>query len=150
MGKPLLRLEATDDYDPVVKLFMDNDLEFSDEDPVPTDLIQCWRVVHGCEKHLCGAVALAKRQGEFIIDGIAVEPVYRKMKIGRIMMDKAVDKVKELGGTKLYLVARAPGFFRTLGFETVDREDAPLFFECATCPQYGVDCHPEVMRLEVI
>jgi len=127
MGRPLLRLESTDDYEPIVKLFMDNDLEFSDEDPVPTDLVQCWRVVHGEEKHLCGAVALAKREGEFIIDGIAVENIYRKTGIGRIMMNKAIEKVKELGGTKLFLVARAPGFFRTLGFETVERNNAPLF-----------------------
>ena len=89
--------------------------------------------IHGEEKHLCGAVALAKREGEFIIDGIAVENIYRKTGIGRIMMNKAIEKVKELGGTKLFLVARAPGFFRTLGFETVERNNAPLFFECATC-----------------
>ena len=37
----------------------------------------------------------------------------------------------------------------TSGFVTVPREEAPNFFECLTCPQYGVDCHPEVMRLDL-
>ena len=25
---------------------------------------------------------------------------------------------------------------------------APNFFECLTCPQYGKNCHPEVMKLD--
>ena len=46
----------------------------------------------------------------------------------------------------MYLVARAPGFFAKHGFKEVAREDAPNFFECFTCPQYGKTCHPQVMR----
>ena len=65
------------------------------------------------------------------------------------MMDKAVKEVKQRGGKELFLVARAPAFFRTLGFETVTPEKAPLFFECAQCPQYKKTCHPEIMRLEI-
>ncbi|MEG0661789.1 MAG: GNAT family N-acetyltransferase, partial [Anaerovoracaceae bacterium] len=60
-----------------------------------------------------------------------------------------IGEVRKLGGTRLFLVARAPGFFRKAGFVTVPKEEAPNFFECLTCPQYGVSCHPEVMMLEV-
>ena len=35
------------------------------------------------------------------------------------------------------------------GFEEVEADRAPLFFECATCPQYQKTCHPEIMRLEI-
>ncbi len=42
-----------------------------------------------------------------------------------------------------------PEFFRKYGFETVAREEAPNFFECLTCPQYGKTCHPEVMKLDL-
>ena len=48
----------------------------------------------------------------------------------------------------MYLVARAPEFFRKNGFVTIPREEAPNFFECLTCPQYGKTCHPEVMKIE--
>jgi len=143
-----LRMNPTDKYDELVKFFIENNLEFSDEEPVPTDLVQCWDVRHG-ENDLVAALVLAKREGEFIIDGIAVDRLYRKMKIGKILLDKCINKVKALGGTKLYLVARAPGFFKKAGFVTVPREEAPNFFECFTCPQYNVSCHPEVMLLEM-
>lgn len=144
-----LNLTQTEDYDALTDLFMRNGLEFSKEEPVPTDSVKCWKITHGEDQFLAAGLALAKREGEFIIDGIAVEPEYRKMKIGKIILNKAVEEVKALGGNRLFLVARAPEFFRKQGFVTVSREKAPTFFECATCDQYNATCHPEVMRLDI-
>jgi N-acetylglutamate synthase-like GNAT family acetyltransferase len=145
-----LRMSQTEEYDALTDLFIRNDLEFSKEEPVRTDLVKCWKITHGEEQFLSAGLALAKRQGEYIIDGIAVEPEYRKMKIGKVILDKAVDEVKALGGDRIFLVARAPEFFRKQGFVTVSRDEAPTFFECLTCQQYSVTCHPEVMRLDII
>ena len=92
---------------------------------------------------------LAKREEEYIIDGIAVDKVMRKTGMGKILVDKVISEVKKLGGERIYLVARAPGFFRKLGFEAIDPSEAPNFFECKQCPQYQVSCHPEVMKLEI-
>lgn len=144
-------MRETEDYEKLVPFLIENDLEFSEEDPVPTDLVKCWEVVAGREAdaELLAALVLAKREEQFIIDGIAVKEMFRKFKIGKILMDKAIKEVLDQGGSSIYLVARAPGFFRKLGFVTIPREDAPNFFECLTCPQYGVDCHPEVMKLEL-
>lgn len=144
-----LRIETTTDYDKLIKLFVENELEFSEEEPVPTDLIKCWKVAHGNSNAVVGGIALAMRQGEYIIDGIAVDKIYRKMNIGKLLLEKAIKEVRKLGGKSLYLVARAPEFFRKNGFYTVGKEEAPNFFECLTCPQYGVNCHPEIMKLEV-
>lgn len=94
-------------------------------------------------------MVLAKREGRYIIDGIAVDAPYRKLKVGNILLQKVIDTVKELGGDSLYLVARAPGFFRANGFTAIDPETAPNFFECKYCPQYQKNCHPEVMKLEI-
>lgn len=142
-------MSETKDYEKLVPFFIENGLEFSEEEPVPTDLVKCWEITHGEEKHLAAALVLAKREGEFIIDGIAVEKLYRKLKIGKILLDKAVEETLSRGGNSIYLVARAPEFFRKYGFETVPREKAPNFFECFTCPQYGKTCHPEVMKLDL-
>lgn len=142
-----LRMKQTDEYERLVKFFVEQGLEFDGDEEVDTDIVRCYKVTHG-DDHLVGGFVIAKRQGEFIIDGIAVEPVYRKMQVGRIMLEKAIKVVKELGGSGICLVARAPGFFRKYGFTTVAPEDAPDFFECRHCPQYQVSCHPEVMRLE--
>lgn len=141
-------MRSTDEYERLVKFFVDNQLEFDGDEEVDTDIVKCWKITQG-DDYLVAGCALAKRQGEYIIDGIAVDKVLRKTGMGRILVNKVISEVKKLGGKRLYLVARAPGFFRKLGFETIDPSEAPNFFECKQCPQYGVSCHPEVMKLEI-
>ena len=141
-------MKSTDEYERLVKFFVENELEFDGDEEVDTDIIKCWKMVH-TDDVLIGGCVLAKRQGKYIVDGIAVTKLFRKFGLGKIMVDKMVKEVKNLGGHELFLVARAPEFFRTLGFERVEPEKAPLFFECAQCPQYQKNCHPEIMRLEI-
>ncbi len=148
MHKLQFTLKATDEYERLVKFFVENKLEFDGDEEVDTDIVKCWKMVH-TDDVLVGGCVLALRQGKYIVDGIAVEKIFRKFGLGKIMVKKMVNEVKKLGGNELYLVARAPEFFRTLGFETVDPENAPLFFECAQCPQYQKECHPEIMRLGI-
>ncbi len=146
------KISETEDYEKLVPFFIENELEFSEEEPVPTDLEKCWQIVKKDEdgnEELIGAFVLAKREGEFIVDGIAVAPEYRQYKLGKTLLAKGIEETLRLGGKRIFLVARAPGFFRKQGFVTVPREEAPNFFECLTCPQYGVSCHPEVMRLDL-
>ncbi len=141
-------IKSTDEYERLVKFFVENQLEFDGDEEVDTDIIKCWKVTHG-DDFLMGGCVLAMREGKYIIDGIAVDQMFRKFGIGKVMIDKAAKEVKARGGSELFLVARAPEFFRRLGFEAVNPEKAPLFFECAQCPQYQKDCHPEIMRLEI-
>jgi len=148
----MVKLLETKNYDELNELFIRNELEFSDDEPVSTDVIKAWRVVDEAQAppKLIGGIMLAKRQEKFIIDGIAVEPEYRKQNYGELMLNEAIAEVRTLLGDSLFLVARAPGFFKTQGFETVEKENAPLFFECLTCPQYEVSCHPEIMKLDIV
>lgn len=142
-----IKICETEEYDRLVDFFIENELEFSADDPVPTDIIRCWKAEEG--GRLMGGCVLAKRQGKFIIDGIAVDPSKRKDGLGSRLLGKAVSLMEDMGGSELFLVARAPDFFRTQGFFSVEKKDAPNFFECLTCPQFGVSCHPEIMKLEV-
>lgn len=154
------KISVTDNYEELVPFFIENELEFSEDEPVPTDLVKCWEIRTDAQMDahpedgagagkLIGAFVLAKREGEFIVDGIAIDPAYRKFKLGKTLLDRGIEETLKQGGKRIYLVARAPEFFRKQGFVTVNREDAPNFFECLTCPQYGVSCHPEVMKLEL-
>jgi len=147
MERSKLNLTETNNYAELNQLFIKNELEVSDENPVTTDIVKAWRLAD--DGKLIGGIMLAKRQGEFIIDGVAVEPEYRELKLGKWLLDTAIAEARARSGNRMYLVARAPGFFRTQGFLTVPKEEAPLFFECLTCPQYGESCHPEVMKLEI-
>lgn len=137
-------IKVTDDYKKLMNFFMENGLEFSAEDPVPTYNVKAWEIYDAGK--LIAAAVLAKREGKFIIDGIAVEEAYRKENLGRSLMAEAGREAISLGGDEMYLVARMPGFFNKLGFEQVDENDAPDFFECRTCPQYNVNCFPQVMK----
>lgn len=144
-----LILRETAEYEKLVRFFVENQLEFDGDEEVDTDIVKCFEVVHGAEEALVGAAVLAKREGRYIIDGIAVDPLYRKMKVGNVLLKKVVSEVKAVGGDALFLVARAPGFFLANGFAAIEPESAPNFFECKYCDQYQISCHPEVMKLEI-
>nr|WP_315021051.1 GNAT family N-acetyltransferase [uncultured Aminipila sp.] len=144
-----LKMSQTEDYEALKKLYIKNELEVDPDDPMPDGVVKNWKITHGEEEYLAAGLTLAKYKDEYVIDGIAVEPEYRKMKIGKIILEKAVSEVKALGGRKIFLVARAPEFFRKQGFVTIDKEEAPKVFDCLTCPQFGTKCHPEVMRLDL-
>ena len=144
------QINETEEYEKLVSFFIENELEFTEEDAeeVPTDLVKCWQITDE-GNNLLGAFVLAKREGEFICDGIAIDEELRGTGLGTKLLRLGLDETIRLGGTRMYLVARAPEFFRKNGFVTVPRQEAPNFFECLTCPQYGVSCHPEVMRIEL-
>ena len=96
-----------------------------------------------------GGFVLALREGEYICDGIAIDNSLRGTGLGSELLKLGLEETVKRGGDKMFLVARAPEFFRRNGFVTVPRQEAPNFFECLTCPQYGISCHPEVMRFDI-
>lgn len=148
IDKGNITLKRTDEYDMLVDFFIDNGLEFSEEEQVATEVIDCYKAVLE-DGELIGGVVLAKREGAYIIDGIAVKEEYRKFGVGRMMVDKALEVSRQLGENTIYLIARAPGFFRRLDFVNIDKDEAPTFYECAECPQFGKTCFPELMKYEI-
>ncbi len=143
-----LKIAVTKNYNQLVPMFIANRLEFSEDEPVPTDIVKCWQLTNERDD-LQGGAVLALREGQFIVDGIAVNEPYRKTGAGRKLLDCIIAETAARGGSSIFLVARAPGFFSKSGFITISRDEAPQFFECFTCPQYGTECRPEVMRLDI-
>ena len=138
----------TDEYEMLVDLFVRNGLEFDGDEEVDTDIVKCYKDTTE-DDELLAACVLAMREGRYIIDGIACEPEVRGRGIGEMMLARVEKDILSLGGDSIYLVARAPGFFRKNGFTAIDPDDAPNFFECKYCPQYMTTCHPEVMKKEL-
>jgi N-acetylglutamate synthase-like GNAT family acetyltransferase len=144
----VIQIYETDDLAPLVRFFIENELEFESEDDYSFDeILKAWRADDTSDGRLLGGCVLALREGRFICDGIATDPSVRGEHLGEALLKQLIDEVRARSGTEVYLVARAPGFFAKYGFEVVSRADAPNFFECFSCLQYGVSCHPEVMRL---
>ncbi len=140
------KISETDEYERLVKMFIRHDLEFSFDEPLPTDLVKCWKA-EDLEGRLISGCVLAMRGGEYIIDGIATEPEYRKEKIGGKLLELALEEVRSRGGKEVYLVAKAPGFFRKHGFQDIPASTVPDLFDCYSCPQFQKTCFPEVMKL---
>ncbi len=145
-------IEETDEYDRLVRFFVENELEFDGDEEVDTDIIRCYKIEHPSDSDvdLVGGAVLAKREGRYICDGIAVNPKYREEGIGKLLLDRLIKDTEGLGGDSIYLVARAPGFFRKYGFNEVNPDSAPNFFECKYCPQYNKTCFPEIMRYSIV
>lgn len=135
---------SVNDHESLNRFYEKNDLEISEEDPVGTDAVKSWVLVE--DEKLAGAATLALREGEYIIDGIALDESYRGGGRGTALLNTVIDEVRKRGGSRIYLVARAPEFFGAIGFKEVERADAPEFFECFGCSQYGVKCFPKVME----
>ncbi len=140
-------MEETKDYQKLVDFFIKNDLEFDEDEGENTNYIKAYQVTHGGD--IVGAIALSLTEGQYVISGIAVDPVYRKMKLGKMMLEKIITKVLDMGADHIILVARAPEFFKKFGFVNVAKEEEPDFFSCVGCPQNQVTCFPQVLKLQL-
>ncbi|MBQ6900734.1 MAG: GNAT family N-acetyltransferase [Firmicutes bacterium] len=144
-----VRMESTTEYERLVQFGIKQGLEYDEEGVRDySDIVGAWKITQPGD-FLIGCCMLAKEEGHFVIRAVAVDPVLRKMGIGRILIKKAMEKARELGGTEVILIGRAPEFYRRLGFEPVAPEDSPLEFECLECPQFQVNCFPEIMKKSI-
>lgn len=144
-------------FNDLVDFFIENELEWGEEDKdeVKTDFVCSFAAFN--ESELIGAVVLAKREGEYICDGIAVKDTYRKLGLGELLLNMICDEARNEAKVKkdeklfLYLVARAPEFFANQNFiEVISKEKSvPNFFECKNCPQREKTCFPKVMKKDI-
>jgi amino-acid N-acetyltransferase len=140
----LITIQESNRYTEIIQFFIENELEFTeDQKQIPDTVVKYWEALDG--EKLVGGCVLGMREGAYVLEGIATDAGYRKKRMGERLLGKALTHLKTSGASKLYLCARAPGFFKTQGFLTIDRADAPKFDGCENCDQFGVKCYPEVM-----
>jgi N-acetylglutamate synthase-like GNAT family acetyltransferase len=140
-------MKQTEEYDMLIPFFVENGLEFDEDEKAADDVIKAWKVTQG--DHLIAGCMLVYRKGNYVIEGIAVEPAMRKFGIGKILINKALEEVTARGGKELILMARKPGFYEKLHFDVVEPADAPPIFDCLGCPQYGDSCFPKIMKYTI-
>lgn len=136
-----LKIAVTSDYDSLVPMFIENRLEFGMDEPVPTDLVKCWSVTDDDGKIQGGAV-LAMRQGEYICDGIAVNPEYRKANIGSELLSLMVDEIRKRGGKVFSLWQERRDSLRAADFRRLPGTVPPYSLSASDVPSM----EPNVIR----
>ena len=96
---------------------------------------------------LLGAATVSRRFGRLVLDYIAVWPGFRVKGIGRQLAACCADYARKQGADKLWLAARTPDFFRALGAAETGGEE--LLAECLVCPDYGKECSPLEMVINI-
>ena len=142
-----IRIKETGNYEELIPLFSASGLEIHVEaDNKPKGMITCWKAERNGQ--LAGGVSIEKKDGHFVIGDIAVEESIRGENIGSLLLATAMEKIYDLEGEEIYLVAKAPKFFEKYGFTYLEEEDVPEIFNCKHCDQRGVKCYPEFMKFE--
>ena len=139
-----VRVIETGRYMELAPLFQEAGFEIHIEGDAPPAMITCWRAEDEAG-HLLGGISIEHKGGEFVIGDIAVREDLRGCDIGTLLMQTALKRISEMGGERIYLVAKAPKFFEKFGFTYLTPEEAPDIFNCKTCDQLNVSCHPEFM-----
>jgi N-acetylglutamate synthase-like GNAT family acetyltransferase len=108
-------------------------------------IVAAWGAFSG--DRLVGAVCL-ERQGELDTPGwLAVDEAFRGRGVAAALYAELEREAGERGVTRLWVTARAPGFFLARGFETVTAgpEREALLGGCLDCGQFGRECEPQAL-----
>ena len=69
---------------------------------------------------------------------LAVSPQKTRQGIGAEIVKRLIAEGEQLGVEKVFTLTYKPGFFQTLGFETITKEELPhkVWKECIDCPKF--------------
>lgn len=136
----------SDNYKKLTYFFHENGLEITPGIERPDRVVKCWECTDPNTNKLIGAAALEIRADVFVVADVAVNKNYRNKNLGKELMKVVEEEIVELNGKEAWLIGKVPDYYLKLGWEVIAREDCPEITKCFTCKQYGVDCHPQVMR----
>lgn len=110
-----------EDLGPVQRLLAECGLPTQDVEPHLGNVLLAWS---GDE--LAGVVGLELHGEVGLLRSLGVAPAYRKQGIGRELCDKILQHARAQGVHTLYLLTTsAAGYFRRLGYRSVERNVAP-------------------------
>ncbi|MDD4566002.1 MAG: GNAT family N-acetyltransferase [Eubacteriales bacterium] len=143
-------ISESDDYEKLSCLFNENGLEIDAGIRRPHNVVKCWECRDITSNKLIGGASLEIRSGYFVVADVAVDIDYRKEKIGTQLMSIMEDEIIKQGGSEAWLVGKVPEFYIKIGWEIVDRDQAPNISKCFTCDKFGTECFAEVMRKTLV
>lgn len=84
------------------------------------------------------------------IRSLAVDKNLHKKGVGRILVEKCIEKAKEIGVKKVFALTYQTEFFSKLGFRVIDKNELPkkIWSDCLKCCKFP-DCDETAMIKEI-
>lgn len=133
-----------DEYSEIEKIFEAQGLE---NNKSGVTILKGYAVETGDE--LIGGAEIMLQDGEYTFS-IAVDDDFKILGIGKYLFQIVKKEIRSFGAKRIMIQAKTPEYWEKSGFvEVVDLNDAPKTFRCDDCSQYGIDCFPKIMILNL-
>lgn len=98
--------------------------------------------------NLIAAVTCSEVESTFIIEAIAVSEQYERQHIGTELLNFTINKLQAMSANNIILNAKNPILFEKNGFTIISRDEVPVdsYSYCFECPDYQVNCFPNIMK----
>ncbi len=131
-------------HDELVDFYISRGIEFSEDKKYFHPPV--FSYIAEIDNNFVGAITICKENNDFILDEVAVIKEKENQGICTALVNTAINRIKqEYEDSKFYLVAKNPEVFKSMGFNVIQRDEAPSFSECFSCPDFQKKCFPEIM-----
>lgn len=138
-------IKETSNHTSLINFYIEQGLEFQQPKYVGEPLFSYF-IEDG--NILIAAITVTTQNNSLVIDDLAVQEAYRNKGLGRRLVNKAIDRISaSFGDQTVFAITKEPEFFRKMGFQPIERSDAPDFSICFECEQYKKSCFPVPMEL---
>lgn len=125
------------DNESLINFYIENGLEFDKSKKYFGTNIKSFALIENGK--VIGAVSISIYKGKNYIEALAVDIKYRDRGYGKLLVKKAIEKMKK----PVYTISKVDNFFLKNGFiysneELIDKE-------CKNCSEYNVTCFPKVV-----
>ncbi len=142
-----MEFEKSYDHNALYDFYRENGLEVSNDISKQDNAVLS--LVNIEENNILAAATLSKRNGNFILDYVAVFDALRGKNYGKKLVFEILNNAKEMGAKEVFISAKNHGFFKALGFKDGTPKNLDLNADCLDCEQYMNGCRPVVMKIDI-
>lgn len=136
-------------YEEMIPMFIEAGLEMEPNEKRPSGLLECYELIDNNTGKRVGGASLAYTCDEYVIKTVAIEKAYQGKGLGTDLVKTIMQDAKERGAKRIYLNAKVPEFYKTLGFTIVSHDEAPDISTCHLCHRYHNGCDSEIMMKDL-
>jgi N-acetylglutamate synthase-like GNAT family acetyltransferase len=138
-----IRMVGPDEYPEIERIFVAQGLE---NNKSGVEVFKGYSV-EAFDKRIGGAQVMLQ-DGEYTFS-VAVDDDFKGQGIGNSLFQIVKKEIRGLGAKRIMIQAKVPAYWSKFGFAEIDPYDASEKFRCDDCPQYGKDCFPKIMVLDL-